>query len=813
MFDRGLKTLVITIALAPSLLIALVLGTYLSISRLQDIDELVQERGIAATIQLAAAARPLLNANNNNASRAQQTLQELAELALEERGVRAVSVIDANGRTLAHAGPHLQSQGAARSGLSAQYSFGSIEQFIQPILPRTQYTTGINTDATSSSGLDSETALSGRSPTAPLGWIALDYSRQYSLLSRYRSLLVGALIISLAVIAAIILTVYASRRFSTAIKKLREGIGRIEQGTYDHPVSIDNDTSMQELADALNQMSAHIHSAQIDLQRSLEQTNRDLRESLDTVEIQNIELDLARREAIGASRIKSEFLANTSHELRTPLNGIIGFTKLLLRSTLESRQRDYLETIRNSAESLLAIINDILDFSKIEAGKLVIDNMPFSLRDLIEDTLAILAPNALEKNLQLTMDCDSAAPMDLVGDPLRLRQILLNLIGNAIKFTPTGSVHVGVRLAAPLTADHVALHIDVTDTGIGLNAQQLGNIFKPFGQADASTSRLFGGTGLGLVISKKLIEQMGGEITATSQPGQGSTFRLSLQLQTLSKTTSHTLHNAKIAPISPALRVLGVDDNPTNLRLLALLLEELGIEPQLADGGAEALTLLQSQPFDLALIDIQMPEIDGRAVVQTVRGTNNPNRHSRLIALTAHVLPEEQHEFLRLGFDECLTKPITEEHLRTLLAQTPTNTAVQPLPAAQTAPRPVDLMLCMQRARNKKDLARDMLHGVIEMLPEVRALVANDMTPAAELLRTIHKLHGACCYTGTPKLQQCSLNIEEQLKRNMRSEDKAHNDPARNSAFAELLQAMDELLAWREEHDLDVLFEVETDHS
>jgi signal transduction histidine kinase/CheY-like chemotaxis protein len=804
MLDRGLKTLVISTALIPSLSIALLLGVYLSISRLQDIDELVNTRGVAAVTQLAVAVRPTLHDR--------PTLQQLTEMALEERGVRAVSIYGADGRVLAHAGPHLHEPLAQQPASLTHRTFDNIEQFIQPILPTTQFTTGLNLDVVSASS----GSTSGSMPqTAPEGWIALEYSHQYQTLSRYHSLMIGILIISLAVIAAATLAAYTSRRFGVAMARLREGIAHIEQGRFNQPINFENDHLLQHLANDINRMATHVHSAHVELQRSLEQTNRDLRESLDTVEVQNIELDLARREALEASRIKSEFLANTSHELRTPLNGIIGFTKLLLKSTLEIRQRDYLETVRHSAESLLSIINDILDFSKIEAGKLVIDSMPFSLRDLIEDTLAILAPSAQEKNLKFTLDYAAEVPADMVGDPLRLRQILLNLIGNAIKFTAQGSVTVRVHLSSAIVDGRAPLQIHVSDTGIGLSDMQLRQMFKPFAQADASTSRLFGGTGLGLVISKKLIEQMGGEIGVESIVGEGSTFRISLRLQTLEKsaavksiagkTANNKLSANDTAPAiaRPNLQVLAVDDNPTNLRLLALLLEEQGITTHLASGGQEALTLANTQRFDLILLDIQMPDIDGRAVAEQLRNTANPNRNTRLAALTAHVLPEEQRNLLALGFDQCLTKPITEEQLAALLNSAETS-------ASDAPPRPVDVALCLHRARQKPDLARDMLEGVLESLGAMRAqlLMQPEQHDVAALLSAVHKLHGACCYTGTPRLQQCTLALEEQLKRN-------GHQPAFFAAasvkesIADLISAIDELVSWRERHDIDVLFDLE----
>src|SRR5690606_18223291 len=329
------------------------------------------------------------------------------------------------------------------------------------------------------------------------------------------------------------------------------------------------------------------------------------------------------------------------------------------------------------------------------------------------------------------------------------RQILLNLIGNAIKFTPQGSVSVGVHLTAPVNEGRAPLEIEITDTGIGLSEAQQKQMFRPFAQADATTSRLFGGTGLGLVISKKLVEQMGGEIAVESTPGQGSTFTVTLRLQILNKPPLSKPTTPKRATRLPPMQVLAVDDNPTNLRLLALMLEELGIEPYLATGGQDALTLALTHAFDLILLDIQMPEIDGREVARQLRSEQTPNRDTRLIALTAHVLPEEHRQLLALGFDQCITKPITDEQLLDLLSKT--------TPAASTSdaqPHPVDIGLCLQRARDKADLARDMLMGVIEMLPATLQAIGETSTNDNEtLLAQIHKLHGACSYSGTLRLQ------------------------------------------------------------
>jgi len=902
MQNRGLKTLIISTALIPSLLIALALGIYLNACRLQDLNTLLRERGRAAVTQLAVAARAPLK------GRDPASLQELAALALEERGVRAVNIYDEGRRLVAHAGPLMPAFPQVQLGAThVEITLEEEMRFLQPVLPAADF---------------SATAGDAGGADAPFGWVAVEYSRQPYLLQSYHSLVIGGLIITLALVGTIATAVFASRRLDHIMRVLRQGIRRIEEGVFDAPVQTHDSGALQTLAEDLNRMAGRIHNANIELQRNLEQSNRDLRESLETVEVQNIELDLARREALEASRIKSEFLANTSHELRTPLNGIIGFTKLLLKSTLDPRQREYLETIRYSAENLLTIINDILDFSKIEAGKLVLDTVPFNLREVIEDTLAMLAPSAFEKGLDLLLLYDPEVVPELVGDPLRLRQILTNLISNGIKFTPHGHIVVRVSLTAA-NGLRAPLKISVTDTGIGLSPAQQSQLFKAFGQADASTSREFGGTGLGLAISKRLVEQMGGEIGLESQPGQGSTFWFALRLpiqqnplparqfdrlrgrrlllrdsrplsqlalrqlleswdieviageqaeapesllrdalydgglfslsqeevargelarlpatpmplwvllpgptaeqpalpgvQLLLKPVGHVqLYDAlcdrlcqrphHTAPYRGAtsnapLHVLAVDDNPANLKLITILLEEQGAEVSLASGGRQALELCERHRFDLILLDIQMPELDGAQVAQMIRGGNGANRDTRIVALTAHLLPEEERRLLATGFNLCLTKPVTEQQIAQLL--TPDAPEVVRAPPEPAGPaRPVDLGLCLQRARHKPELAREFLQGLLDNLPVSRLALGDALATGqrADLLEHTHRLHGACCYSGVPRLQQHSRALEELLKRNAPTE-------TIEAAAAAVFAAMDELALWQEQHDMDILFE------
>src|SRR5215470_10602539 len=430
------------------------------------------------------------------------------------------------------------------------------------------------------------------------------------------------------------------------------------------------------------------------------------KEAEDALLVYARDLETARKRAEEATRAKSEFLANISHEIRTPMNAMIGMTELALETRINREQREYLNTIQGSANALLTLVNDLLDFSKIEARKLQLDHVGFDLRDALEDTLRVLAPRADQKGIELACQVHPDVPDALIGDPLRLRQIVMNLVGNAVKFTEHGEVVLRVN-SESRSGSNTQLSFVVSDTGIGIPPEKQTVIFEAFSQADSSTTRRYGGTGLGLAIAAQLMELMGGRISVESQPGQGSTFhftaRFELQVPGVEK------------PPAPGtltdLPVLVVDDNATNRRILHEVLTNWRMRPVTVENGAAAIDKLEGslradRPFAVVLLDGHMPGMDGFTVAERI---NRDTRYAglKVVMLTSAARPEDVARCRKSGISAYLTKPIKQSELFDVIISamdqpvTERTTAARSRKKARSAQRPLRVLIAEDNQVNQ----------------------------------------------------------------------------------------------------------------
>ncbi|MBN1568143.1 MAG: response regulator [Acidobacteria bacterium] len=530
--------------------------------------------------------------------------------------------------------------------------------------------------------------------------------------------------------------------------------------------------------------------------------------------LQHIE---SRTAAEAASIAKSQFLANMSHELRTPMNAILGMTDLALNEDLPPMVRDYLQTARESADLLLEFLNEILDLSRIEAGRFDLESTVFSLHKTVEQVVKTLRVRAREKGLALICSMPSHVPDLLIGDPLRFRQILMNLVDNAIKFTHAGSIVVKVELRNK-AADAAVLEFSVSDTGVGISPEDQERIFLAFTQADASTTRNYGGSGLGLTIARKLVELMNGRIWVESRPNQGSTFHFTLCLKIPQETPtvdSSTAKSPSYAVARRALRVLLAEDTPTNQKLAEYLLKKRGHIVEIARDGQQALEFVQQHDYDVILMDVQMPIMDGFQTTAAIRGLDDPAKAGLpIIAMTAHALKEDAKRCLDAGMDAYVSKPIQAEEfigLVELLGESGENAEDQLIDAGMEAAgirildgdchqstderqiisadnaAAFDLKIGVGKCFGKYDFFLDMVDGFFDEADDaIRSLQKARLQAGTEEVRTVaHRLKNTIVYLGAKPAADAIVDVE--------SAAGSGDMPALDRALVQLGQRLEEL--------------------
>ncbi|MCC5826358.1 two-component sensor histidine kinase BarA [Alkalimonas sp.] len=869
---------VLLLIVAPTFLISALLGWYFTQARTQDVRHFLEQQASNIAEPLALASAEALAQNN------QYMLGQLLDVSHRKNSplVKSITVFDPQHQLIATSNHYPGIHQLTLQGNKAPLQFTELESAANWLIIRTPIWQQAEPEV------------------APqqLGYLAVRLQRDSLILARQSSILTSVLAVLAALLLSTVLGWLASRTINRPIQQMLQLIQQAQSLSLPMKSSSEQSSELQQLTQGIEQLITCCQELQDDMQHQVEQATADLQQSMEQLEVQSIELELGKRKAMEENRQKTEFLAKMSHELRTPLNGVLGFTRQLLKTQLSASQFDYLQTIQKSANSLLVLVNDVLDFARLEEGRMPLNQQPVSLRELLDDATELLAAQAFEKQLELALIVDPSCPDDIVVDATRLTQVLMNIAGNAIKFTDRGSVLIRVR-ASILSEHQLSLHISVQDTGIGLTEEQQQQVFRGSGHQKTNIGK-HTGAGLGLMISQKLVHAMSGHIGVDSQAGKGATFWFTLeckrhpttvaeplplelldgkrllyfepqqysreacsnlllswglnvtlcatqaQLQQalahqqhydfallgrtlslhqlnqiqelvqrvrpqcdhcfllvntlsphlreaiqlsgadacLSKPVHHrklalvlaqpyvqqvSIHAVALKPAKANLRVLVVDDNEANLKLIHTLLSELVLHVDTAVHGAEAWHKATQHLYDMIFMDINMPVMDGVEACHKIQ-QSSLNEQTPVIAVTAHAVAGERERLLQLGFADFLSKPLDEYMLQLTLQEHLTLSK----PSAQLRQEPaiphsnyIDWSLSLQRAGGKAELALEMLQMLCNSLPESYQHIENawQQRDAEQLLHHVHKLHGATCYSGVPQLKQLTEQLETQLKR------------------------------------------------
>ena len=915
----GIRKQIVFLALLPALLVALVLTGYFTWSQLRYISASLQRHGDSISSQIAPAAEYAVFSGNTDELR--KVLNHTIE---HDKDVISITISNADNTVLLslHDRPPVS---AYSTFLQKLFADNEILSFRKPVV----------VEEHAVSDFDENMLLTmkpGNRSSKVIGYVDLNLTTLYSSEQKIASLIRGSLLTLAILFMSAILALRYSRKIADPIVDITDVVRKFAAGNFDTRINQGSPGELATLESCINIMADELSAAQFGMESRINEFTQELQQTLEELEIRNAELDIARSNAMQSNKSKSEFLANMSHEIRTPLSGILGFTELLGSTDLDIQQRDYTLTIQKSARSLLAIIEDILDLSKIESGKLEVLVVTFNLLDVLEDVIDLLAPIAYEKNIELLYTIDPGVNHHIQSDPVRIRQILLNLIGNAVKFTEKGYVLLHVS-CGELDNRPVSIKFTISDTGIGMSSENKQKLFTAFTQGDTTITRKFGGTGLGLVISRKLVLLMQGEISFDSIKNQGSTFRFTIpveienvpvELQPPPLTGKHialvedhqlcrsalesmlkrwgcvvtsmdsdagsldrqlaragsfdaiifgisrdqlmnvnrqhridcidtTARIPSIAIIStrsyselddfrsagfdkiifrssrqdsiqkdlidlitgcnghgnvasppqktrsheylPQLNILVVDDNDTNLRLAEIILKNRDMQVNTAHSGDECIKRIMTSDFDLILMDLHMPGLNGYETASRIRTYETHGKRAVIIALTANALPQELDKVRKCGMDDVMIKPISDHMIVDIISryfhtENTGKPTTQSTVAAATDRSVYSLDEARQLTNGNTELALELISMLRSELPQHRLAIesAFDNNDAVLLREHAHKLNGASRCCGASGLKQAADALERII-------DNGPHDRI-ESRVKDLLDAIDRLLAF-----------------
>jgi len=642
MTKYSLRARMMILILAPTLMIGLLLSTFFVVHRYNELQRQLVDAGANIIEPLAVASEYGMTFHSR------ESVRQLVSLLHRRHSdiVRAITVFNDKNQLFVTSNYQLNPDLLRIPDNQKLPTSISIERRGNAMILRTPIV--------SESYYPDESPGHDAKPTGnPLGYVAIELDLQSVRLQQYKEVFISTLLLLFCLCIAMLFAYRLMRDVTGPIRNMVSTVDRIRRGQLDSRVEGYMLGELDVLKNGINSMAMSLTAYHEEMQQNIDQATSDLRETLEQMEIQNVELDLAKKRAQEAARIKSEFLANMSHELRTPLNGVIGFTRQTLKTPLNVTQRDYMHTIERSANNLLSIINDVLDFSKLEAGKLVLETIPFPLRATLDETVVLLAQAAHEKGLELTINIQGDVPDNVIGDPLRLQQIVTNLLGNAIKFTERGNIDIRIEKRSQGN-NKIELEVQVHDTGIGISEKQQSQLFQAFRQADASISRRHGGTGLGLVITQKLVNEMGGDISFHSRLNHGSTFWFHVNLELNPNAAS----DPRALDCLQGKRMAYVEANPAAAQAT---LDILSATPMCVSYSTSINGLSESH-YDVLLMGIPVMQSQNTEISDELLDSLLERTDCLILALPCQMQIYAE-ELKARGVDGCMIKPVSMTRL------------------------------------------------------------------------------------------------------------------------------------------------------